>query len=129
VHVFGRDWEIHTAIVGAIATLVGAQIVQLGTFARTYAVLFLGERDPLLERAWGRIRLEQGLAAGGIILVVGLTLLGVVIGRWIANDFGELRQQELSVLALTLIGLGVQTVFGSFFLSILPLGLHARRVD
>jgi glycosyltransferase involved in cell wall biosynthesis len=129
VHVFGRDWEIHTAIVGAIATLVGAQIVQLGTFARTYAVLFLGERDSLLERGWGRIRLEQGLAAGGIVLVVGLTLLGVVIGRWIANDFGELRQQELSVLALTLIGLGVQTVFGSFFLSILPLGLHARRVD
>src|SRR5436305_1360214 len=45
VTVFGRHWEIHTSIVAAIATLVGAQIVQLGAFARTYAVLFLGEHD------------------------------------------------------------------------------------
>ena len=41
-------------IAGAAATLVGAQIVQLGLFARAYAVLYLGDRDPVLERGWTR---------------------------------------------------------------------------
>ena len=128
VTLFGRRWEVHTSIVAAIATLVGAQVVQLGAFARTYAVLFLGERDTFLERAWGRVRLEHGLLLGGLLLLVGLVLLGFVVVRWIEHDFGVLNQSQLSVLALTLVGLGVQTVFGSFFLSVLPLGLHTRRL-
>ena len=42
-------------------TLIGAQVVQLGVFARTYALMHIGERDALLERLRGRIRLEHGL--------------------------------------------------------------------
>lgn len=120
--IFGRRWEIHAVIVGAIATLVGAQIVQLGVFARTYAVLFLRERDGLWDSLARRVSLERGLLAGGVILLAGTILLAVVVGRWVANDFGELHAEYLSVLALTLIGLGTQTIFSAFFLSILALG-------
>lgn len=122
VEVLGRTWEIHAMIVGAIAALVGAQTVQLGIFARTYAVLFLRERDRAYERMAEHASLERGLAAGGTILVGGLALMAFVVGRWIANDFGELHEEHLSVLALTLIGLGTQIVFASFFLSMLALG-------
>ena len=122
VDVLGRRWEIHAMIVGAIAALVGAQTVQLGVFARTYAVLFLRERDRLYERIAQHASLERGLAAGGAILSTGLVLMAFVVGRWIANDFGELHEEHLSVLALTLIGLGTQIVFSAFFLSILALG-------
>ena len=122
VEVFGRRWEIHAVIVGAIATLVGAQIVQLGLFARTYAVLFLRERDRLWDALASRVSLERGLLAGGAILAAGMILLSIVVGRWIANDFGELHAEHLSVVALTLIGLGTQTIFSAFFLSILALG-------
>jgi hypothetical protein len=122
VEVLGRTWEIHAMIVGAIVALVGAQTVQLGIFARTYAVLFLRERDRLYERMARHASLERGLAAGGAILVGGLALMAFVVGRWVANDFGELHEEHLSVLALTLIGLGTQIVFASFFLSMLALG-------
>ncbi|HUH14588.1 MAG TPA: glycosyltransferase family 2 protein [Gaiellaceae bacterium] len=120
--IFGRRWEIHAVIVGAIATLVGAQIVQLGVFARTYAVLFLRERDRLWDALAGRLSLERGLLAGGAILLTGTAILAVVVGRWVANDFGELHAEHLAVVALTLIGLGTQTIFSAFFLSILALG-------
>jgi glycosyltransferase involved in cell wall biosynthesis len=119
--VFGRRWEIHTAIFAAILTLVGSQIVQLGLFARTYAVLYLGERDALLERGWRRVRLEHGLLAGALVLVAGLVVLGFVVGRWIVHGFGDLHEEHLSIAGLTLVGLGVQTIFGSFFLSVLSL--------
>lgn len=120
--ILGRRWEIHAMIVAAIAALVGAQILQLGLFARSYALLFLDEHDRLLERAWPHATLERGLAVGGLVLATGFVLLAVVVGRWIANGFGILHQEHLSVLALALIALGTQTIFGSFFLSILALG-------
>ena len=43
VEPFGVHWYIHAMIIGSMATLVGAQIVQLGVFARSYAVLYLDE--------------------------------------------------------------------------------------
>lgn len=119
---FGRRWEIHAMIVSAIAALVGAQVFQLGVFARTYAVLFLHERDRLLDRAWRHATLERGLAFGGAVLAAGLVLLALVVARWIANGFGVLHEEHLNVLALALIALGTQAIFGSFFLSILALG-------
>jgi hypothetical protein len=121
VDVLGRRWELHAMIFAAVATLVGAQVVQLGLFAKTFAVLFLGERDDLLERWWRRVKLERGLAAGGAVLLAGVGLLGYVFVRWLATGFGALHEEHLSVLGLTLVGLGVQVVFGSFFLSILGL--------
>jgi hypothetical protein len=125
VEIFGRRWELHAMIFAAIATLVGAQIVQLGLFARTYAVLFLSEHDPTLEGLWRRFRLEHGLAVGAALLAGGLGVLAYVVARWIANGFENLHEEHLSVLGMTLVGLGAQTVFASFFLSIL--GLRRRR--
>ena len=122
VDVLGRTWEIHSMILGAISALVGAQIVQLGLFARTYAVLFLHEHDRLYERAAARASLERGLAAGAIVLVAGVGLFTVVVARWIASGFGALHEEHFSVLALTLIGIGTQILFSAFFLSILALG-------
>ena len=54
VEVFGRTWQIHTMLALVAAMLIGAQIVQLGVFARTYAVTHFGEHDRLLE--WSRRR-------------------------------------------------------------------------
>jgi hypothetical protein len=125
ITVGGRGWEIHSMIVGSIATLVGAQVVQLGVIARAYAVVHEGEHDALLERIWDRMRLEHGLAAGGAALAAGLAVLAFVVVRWVLHGFGNLHEEHLSVLALTLIGLGTQVVFTSFLLSII--GMRRAR--
>jgi glycosyltransferase involved in cell wall biosynthesis len=121
ITVFGLTLYIHAMTVGSTATLVGAQVVQLGLFARTYAVLYLGDRDRLLEWLWKHLRLEHGLLAGAVVGLAGFGVLLAIFVEWAASGFGALSRVYLALLGLTLAGLGVQTVFASFFLSVLGL--------
>jgi glycosyltransferase involved in cell wall biosynthesis len=122
ITVFGVTLQIHAMIVGSTATLVGFQIVQMGLFARTYAVIYLGDRDRFLEQLWGKMRLEYGLAAGGAVLLGGFGILVGIFIEWAAGGFGALAEVYLALLGLTLSALGIQVVFASFFLSVLGLG-------
>ena len=121
VTAFGFTWYIHAMIAGSTATLVGAQVLQLGLFARTYAVLYLGDSDPLLERCWKRLRLEHGLLAGAALFVAGGSVLGWIFFDWWSSDFGVLAREHQALFGLTLVGLGLQVMFASFFLSVLRL--------
>jgi glycosyltransferase involved in cell wall biosynthesis len=127
IDLFGRTWQIHTMLAFVALTLIGAQVVQLGVFARTYARVRIGERDRLLERFARHLRMEHGLVVGGglvLLAVAGLTAVGV---EWAVNGFGALgRVYETALLATTL-GLGIQIVFGAFFLALLTMPL--RRDD
>ena len=121
VTAFGLTWYIHAMIAGSTATLVGAQILQLGLFARTYAVLYLGDSDPLLERCWKTVKLEHGLLAGAALFLAGSAVLGWIFFDWWSSGFGVLAREHQALFGLTLIGLGLQTMFASFFLSVLRL--------
>jgi glycosyltransferase involved in cell wall biosynthesis len=124
VTLFGFEWHIHAMIVGSMATLVGGQVVQMGLFARTYAILYLGDRDPYLPKMWGKVRLEHGLLVGLVLTLAGMAIIVGIFAEWASNGFGALGREHPALLGLTLVGLGVQTVFGSFFLSVLGLRQH-----
>jgi glycosyltransferase involved in cell wall biosynthesis len=121
VNAFGVTWYIHAMIAGSLATLVGAQIVQLGLFARSYALLYLNEHDPLLERAFTRVRLEHGLLLGAALSLIGGGILVAIFAEWASGGFRTLGRVHEALLGMTLVGLGMQTLFGSFFLSVLGL--------
>jgi glycosyltransferase involved in cell wall biosynthesis len=121
VDIFGRTWQIHTMLAFVALTLMGAQVVQLGVFARTYALVHYGEQDALLERLRHRIRLEHGLLLGLTLTLIGFGVLGGVFARWANAGFGPLGDEYPTALGVTLIGLGVQTIFGSFFLSLMTM--------
>ena len=82
LNVFGRTWDVHTMIAGALLTIVGSQVIALGLCARAYGVYVLGERDPWFDRLRPRLRLEHGLLAGALVMLVGLVLAGVIVGTW-----------------------------------------------
>jgi glycosyltransferase involved in cell wall biosynthesis len=124
VHAFGLTWYIHAMIAGSLATLVGAQVVQLGLFARSYALLYLNEHDPLLERLWTRVRLEHGLLLGAALTLIGGGVLVAIFAEWASGGFRELGREHEALFGMTMVGLGVQTLFGSFFLSVLGLRKH-----
>jgi len=130
IDVFGRTWQIHTMLGFVALTLVGAQIVQTGVFARTYARVQIGEHDPLLDRLGRRLRLEHGLLAGGLLFLAAVAILGTIFAAWAIGGFGTLKHEYSTALGLTLLGLGIQVVFGSFFLALLtmPLARTARLV-
>jgi glycosyltransferase involved in cell wall biosynthesis len=123
VDVFGRTWQIHTMLWFVALTLIGAQVIQLGVFARTYARVRIGEQDPLLDRLRGRLRLEHGLLAGGAIVLVALAGLAAIFVEWASEGFGALGRVYETALLVTLLGLGLQVVFGAFFLALLTMPL------
>ena len=125
VTLFGREFFIHTLIVGALLIVVGIQVTGLGLCGRAVGVFQMGERDPWLERMHSRFRLEHGLLLGAALSLAGLVLAGIVVGTWIGRGFGTLGEERLAIVAATAIIAGIQVFFTSFLLSIL--GLHSRR--
>jgi glycosyltransferase involved in cell wall biosynthesis len=125
VSIFGRQWDIHAEIGGSLLLIVGVQVIALGLCAMAYGVYFMGERDDWFSRMRSRFRLEHGLLLGGAIGFAGLIFAVVLVGTWIDRGFGSLEEQQLAVLAATLITVGVEIFFTSFLLSILGL----RRPD
>jgi hypothetical protein len=128
VDVFGRSWQIHTMLAFVTLTLIGAQIVQLGVFARTYARVRIGEQDPLLDRLGRRLRLEHGLLAGSVVAVLALIGLVAVATEWALDGFGTLGRAYETALLATLLGLGIQIVFASFFLALLSMPLRRETL-
>jgi hypothetical protein len=97
------------------------QVVQLGIFARAFAAAHLGETDSLIERVHSRLRLEHGLAGGGILLLAGIVSLLAIFVSWAAGGFGALSHEYATAIGFTLVALGVQVILGSFFLSLLTM--------
>ena len=66
--VFGRAWDLHTMVAGALLMIVGTQVVGLGLCAHAYGTYFMAEHDPWFDRMRARYRLEHGLALGGALI-------------------------------------------------------------
>jgi glycosyltransferase involved in cell wall biosynthesis len=121
VTILGRTWQIHSLFLCMFAILLGTQVVQLGVFARAFAFAHLGETDGLVERARERLRLEHGLAVGGILLLAGIVTLLVIFVSWAIDGFGALSHEYATALGFTLVALGTQVMLGSFFLGLLTM--------
>ena len=121
VEVLGRTWQIHTLFLFMFAILLGMQVVQLGIFARAFAAAHLGETERFVERAHGRLRLEHGLAGGGLLLLAGIVTLLAIFVSWAVGGFGELSHEYATAIGFTLVALGLQVILGSFFLSLLTM--------
>ena len=133
VTILGRTWQIHSLFLCMFAILLGMQVVQLGIFARAFAAAHLGETDSFVERAHGRLRLEHGLAGGGILLLAGIVTLLAIFVSWAVGGFGALSHEYATAIGFTLVAVGVQVVLGSFFLSLLTMRTtdpsHATLVE
>jgi glycosyltransferase involved in cell wall biosynthesis len=123
--VFGRELQVHSLIMGCLLILLGVQAIGLGLSARAFGVYFISEQDALIQRLRSRLRLEHGLALAAVVGIVGLTLMGIVVGRWASTDFGTLREERLAILAATVVAVAAQIFFTSFLVSII--GLRRER--
>ena len=60
-----------------------------------------------------------------IMILFGAGVYLSIFLKWIESGFGELQEVKSSIVALTLVVLGVQTFFSGFMLSIL--GIQERK--
>jgi glycosyltransferase involved in cell wall biosynthesis len=124
VPVFGRHWDLHAMVGGALLMMVGTQIVGLGLCAHAYGTYFMGEKDAWFDRMRAALRLEHGLMLGGVVVLAGVIIGVTILVTWINRGFGQLSDERLAIFAATLIVIGLQIFFSSFLLSIL--GLRRR---
>jgi len=121
-------FDFHTLAYGFAAILVGFQLLAFAVFTKIFAITEgLLPEDPRLDRMFEYIKLETGLLAGALCILLGVAGSVLALSTWARSSFGPinsdniLRLVMLSVFALIL---GPQIIFSSFFLSIL--GLRRR---
>ncbi|UCC95836.1 MAG: glycosyltransferase family 2 protein [Candidatus Omnitrophota bacterium] len=118
----GRTWHIHPMFLGSLLTLLGFQILNLGIWAKLFAIRegYL-RRDKLITFLMRHFRLETGILLGGIFFLVGFLINAFILLEWWVSAFGPLHRIREAILAMTLMVLGLQMVFSSFFLSLLAM--------
>jgi hypothetical protein len=119
------QFDTNTLLVAGMMLIVGFQVFFFGVFTKMYCVaqgLLPENRQLTTLLRW--FSLERGIVAGLLIIALGLGFLIAAILKWRAAGFGQISYPEslrLVIPAVTCMTLGVQTVFSSFFVSILQL--------
>lgn len=121
-------FDVDTLTYALGLVLIGAHISVFAVSAKVFATQegFL-PRNPKWERIFQYINLEVGLLFGCALILVGAGILGYALHIWHAANFGDLSPQRMLRLTLpsaTCFMLGVEAIFGSFFLSLL--GMNRR---
>lgn len=120
LRVGGFSFDYHFMFVGSALTLLGLQVALLGVYANTYALVHnVGPYDPWTLRFHLLYSLERGVFAGSALFAAGLLINAYILLGWLSAGAGMLFAVRPAVLALTLMVLGAEVVFASFFLSLL----------
>jgi hypothetical protein len=108
ITVLGRFVDFHFMFVGSLLAILGTQLLTLGLFATSW------QGPP----RW--FTLERGLVAGALAFFAGLAGNVAILARWLRAGFeGPLDAVRLAILALTLMAVGAQVLFSSFYLDLL----------
>jgi glycosyltransferase involved in cell wall biosynthesis len=118
-------FDVHTLLYATVAILLGFQAIAFAVFTKLFVVAE-GLHPPLsrLGRLSRFISLELGLLAGSIVTAIGLAGSIYAMHIWSSVHFGPLeisRTLRIAIPASLFLTLGVQSIFFSFFLSVLRL--------
>jgi glycosyltransferase involved in cell wall biosynthesis len=120
IRIGGQNIDFHFMFVGGALVLLGLQLVLLGVYSKTYALVHeAGPVDPWINRFHLHYTLERGVALGGLLFATGFCIDLWILVDWLSTGRGVLFAVRPAVLALTFMLLGAEIVFASFFLSVL----------
>jgi glycosyltransferase involved in cell wall biosynthesis len=127
----GILFNVGTLAVACMTVIVGFQLVAFAFFTKVFAIAEgLLPDDPKLTRVFKIFTLEKGIILGLLVLLAGIVLLARSVWIWKQFGFGELSPEEnlrRLIPAATLVVLGIQTIFSSFFMSALGLKTATRK--
>lgn len=125
---FGHDFDVHSMIMSSLLTLLGYQIIMLGVYAKVFSWSGGLEKGSLLILTTLRyFQLEKGILLGAVISLTGLGVGLLNFIKWAQQGFGALSAVRPLILSMTLLILGIQIVFSSFFLSILGINIKKKK--
>jgi glycosyltransferase involved in cell wall biosynthesis len=130
--IFGKVvLDVGTMLAASMLLLIGVQLVYFAVFTRVFA-----EHEGLLppnqklRRFLSAFTLEWGVFSGVVLCMIGVLLFGLAFWTWQKAGFQGLPYSEnlrRIIPASTMIVLGIQLLFGSFFLGVLGMRTVARE--
>jgi hypothetical protein len=130
-HLRGIAFDVGTLMVACMAVVIGFQLVAFAFYTKVFAIAEgLLPDDPKLARAFKIFTLERGIIAGLVVLLAGMVLLVHALWIWRQAGYGILSPEDnlrRLIPAVTLVVVGVQVVFSSFFMSALGLKTTSRK--
>lgn len=122
-------FDIHTMLYSSAMIIIGFQMI-LFYYSSLIARENKGVRLPKVFLSFRRFyTLENGILTGLLLLIAGGIISLRSFSIWVNNSFGNLLPTEMLrmiIPAITLIILGIQLIFNSFFMSILEVDRKAR---
>lgn len=129
VTLWGQYFGVHWLALGCLFSLLGFQILSLGAFAKAFA---MNESFEMSGRIFSNLMnwftLEAGIIIGAAMIWVGLLADFAILATWLARDRGNLGSTHAVFVATTLIALGFQVVFSSFFLGMFRISMSKKEV-
>jgi len=102
---------------------IGYQAITFAVFTKIYAITHgLLPEDARLNRLLGVITLETGLFVGFVLILLGIVVSLFAVSFWHSRGFGPLdpvKTLRLVTPGVVFLAIGFQTLFSSFFLSVL----------
>ena len=115
--------DLNTFLFSIGLVLVGTQTVFFGILARIFATNFgTLPASKSVNKFASKFSLERGIVTGILLLVISLICAVGLIGQWSGNSLGGLDKDSalrISGLVVLTSGVGIQTLFASFFASML----------
>jgi glycosyltransferase involved in cell wall biosynthesis len=130
-HLGAVMFNVGTLAVACMTVIIGFQLVAFAFYTKVFAIAEgLLPDDPKLTRVFKVFTLEKGILLGLAILLAGIILLARALWIWRQADYGLLPPEDnlrRLIPAVTFIVLGIQSIFSSFFMSVLGLKTVSRR--
>jgi hypothetical protein len=108
-----------------MAIIIGFQIVSFAIFTKVFAITEgLLPEDKKINKFLSYINLETGLIIGVFLVLSGLVGSIYALRIWQSSSFGQLdpaNTMRIVIPSVTALSLGIQSIFSSFFLSVLGL--------
>jgi hypothetical protein len=101
--------------------ILGWEIINIGLLAKVFARTIELEEDKFIEIVVRLVTLERAIVFGGVMMIVGIFLITYIFYIWYLNNFGFLDQLKVGLFALSLIVMGIQTIFNAFLFSLLQI--------
>ena len=107
IHIGRHMFDYHFMFLGGLLATLGTQVALLGTFAKSWREM----------PRW--FTLERGLLLGLAAFLGGLGVNVWIVIRWMLAGFGPLMAVRPAIVGLTLMVVGAQLLFSSFYLDLL----------
>jgi hypothetical protein len=121
-------FDVHTLLYAAATILLGFQAIAFAIFTKLFAVSEgLHPPDSSVDKLFRYVNLEKGLLIGAALAATGLLTSIYAVKVWETRHFGPLDFSytlRIVIPAVLCLTLGIQSIFCSFFLSVL--GMRRR---